>query len=91
MEAEASEGAESYHTDEEESVRFASESSDTDSSVPKVAEIVDLEADPDPVAGLDKVEGYVTSRKRSFQRTSFAHDCNGRGSKEDKGSSWGEH
>ena len=33
------EGAEGYHTDEEEFARFASESSDTDSSVPKVAEM----------------------------------------------------
>ena len=65
MEAEASEGAESYHTDEEEFARFASESSDTDSSAPKVAEIVDLVADPDPVARLDEAEGSVISRKRS--------------------------
>ena len=77
MEAEASEGAESYHTDEEEFARFASESSDTDSSVPKVAEIVDLEADPDPVARLDEAEGSVISRKRSFQRTSFAKSATG--------------
>ena len=77
MEAEASEGAESYHTHEEEFARFASESSDTDSSVPKVAEIVDLEADPDPVAGLAEAEGSVISRKRSFQRTSFAKSATG--------------
>ena len=77
MEAEASEGAESFHTDEEEFARFASESSDTDSSVPKVAEIVDLEADPDPDAGLDEAEGSVISRKRSFQRTSFAKSATG--------------
>ena len=77
MEAEASEGTESYHTDEEEFARFASESSDTDSSVPKVAEIVDLEADPDPVAGLDEAEGSVISQKWSFQRTSFAKSATG--------------
>ena len=77
MEAEASEGAESYHTDKEEFARFASESSDTDSSVPKVAEIVNLEADPDPVAGLDGAEGSVISRKRSFLRTSFAKSATG--------------
>ena len=27
--------------------------------MPKVAEIVDLEANPDPVAGLDEAEGSV--------------------------------
>ena len=85
MEAEASEGAASYHTDEEEFARFASESSDTDSRVPKVAEIVDLEADPDPVAGLDEAEGSVISRKRSFQRTSFAKSATGGEAKRTRG------
>ena len=65
MEAETSEGAESYHTDEEEFARFASESSDTDSSVPKVAEIVGLEADPDPVARLDEAEAESSPSKES--------------------------
>ena len=66
MEAEADESTESYQTDEEEFTRHASECSDTDSSVPKVAEVVDLEADLDPAAGLDKAEDSVISRKWSF-------------------------
>ena len=77
MEAKADESTESYHTDEEEFARYASECSDTDSSVPKVADVVDLEADRDPVAGLDEAEGSVISRKRSFQRTSFAKSTSG--------------
>ena len=74
MEAEADESTESFQTDEEEFARYASECSDTDSSVPKVAEVVDLEVDLDtyPAAGLDKAEGSMISRKRSIQRTSFA-------------------
>ena len=77
MEAEADVSTESYQTDEEEFARYASECSDTDSSVPKVAEVVDLEADLDPASGLDKGEGSVISRKRSFQRTSFAKSTSG--------------
>ena len=77
MEAEADESTESYQTDEEEFARYANECSDTGSNVPKVAEVVDLEADLDPAAGLDKAQGSMISRKRSFQRTSFAKSTSG--------------
>ena len=77
MEAEANGSTESYQTNEEEFAQYASECSDTDSSVPKVAEVVDLEADLDPAAGLDKAEGSVISRKRSIQLTSFAKSTSG--------------
>ena len=64
MQAEANESTESYETNEEEFAQYASECSDTDSSVPKAAEVVDLEADLDPAVGLDKADGSVISRKR---------------------------
>ena len=79
MEGEASEGAESYHTDEDEFARFASESSDTDSSVPKVAEIVDLGNDPDPVAGLDEAEGSVSGPSKEPHLLSLQREGKQRG------------
>ena len=43
----------------------------------KVVGVAYLEADLDPTVGLDKAEGSVINRKRSFQRTSFAKSTSG--------------